>query len=188
MKTRAVREARQSDLAAFFRVWLARLLPSEADWSYDEAHSAVATKAADGDTGFIAALSGVFTECGRVLKRHSGRMVFTFHHWEANAWAELTIALKRAGFRLMNTYVVFSENPISVHINNLKAIKHDAILVLALDGDAPAGQWPPVERIDTSESAEFCRRCGAALGWLLESERSPAEIRVAWKSLIEGRG
>jgi len=177
-----------SDLAAFFRVWLARLLPSEADWSYDEAHSAVATKAANGDTGFIAALSGVFAECGRVLKRHTGRVVFTFHHWEANAWAELTIALKHAGFRLMNAYVVFSENPISVHINNLKAIKHDAILVLALDGDAPASQWPPVGRIDTSESAEFCRRCGAALGWLLESENPPAEIRIAWKDLIQGRG
>jgi len=177
-----------SDLAAFFRVWLALLLPSEADWTYDEAHSAVATRAADDDTGFIRTLSDVFIECGRVLKRHTGRLVFTFHHWEANAWAELTIALKRAGFRLTNAYVVFSENPISVHINNLKAIRHDTILVLALDGDTVYRHWSPAGAIDTNESEEFCRRCGAALGWLLENEDSPTGIRAAWKGLVQGRG
>ena len=58
------------------------------------------------------AISGIFMECGRVLECHTGRMVFTFHHWYPNAWAELTIALRSAGFRLMNTYAVFSENPI----------------------------------------------------------------------------
>lgn len=36
-----------SDLAAFFRVWLARLLPDDTNWTYDEALSAVATKASD---------------------------------------------------------------------------------------------------------------------------------------------
>ena len=86
---------------------------------------------------------------------------------------------------LMNAYVVFSENPVSVHINNLKAIKHDTILVLALGGDIAAGQWSPVERIDTSKSEEFCRRCGAALGWLLKGENSPAGIRAAWRGLIQ---
>jgi len=87
----------------------------------------------------------------------------------------------------MNAYVVFSENPASVHINNLKAIKHDTILVLALDGDATTRHWSPVERIDTGDSEEFCRRCGAALGWLLENEDSPTGIRAAWKGLVQGR-
>jgi adenine-specific DNA methylase len=117
-----------SDLAAFFRVWLARLLPDETDWTYDETRSAVAIKSADGDTGFLSVISGIFQECGRVLKHQTGRLVFTFHHWDPNAWAELTIALKQAGFRLVNVYAVSSEHPISVHINNLNSIKHDAIL------------------------------------------------------------
>ena len=124
-----------SDLAAFFRVWLARLLPDEIDWTYDEAQSAVAIKSANGDTGFLNVISGIFHECGRVLKHQTGRLVFTFHHWDPNAWAELTIALKQAGFRLVNVYAVSSEHPISVHINNLNSIKHDAILVLTLDGN-----------------------------------------------------
>jgi len=111
-------------------------------------------------------------------------LVFTFHHWDPNAWAELTIALKQAGFKLMNSYVVSSEHPVSVHINNLNSIKHDTILVLALDGDLPSGQWPSLTRIDTSESEGFCRQCGRALGWLLESAFSPDQIRSIWNKLI----
>ncbi len=174
-----------SDLAAFFRVWLARLLPDEARWTYDETSSAVATQAADDDTGFIAALSGIFRECGRVLRRGSGRLVFTFHHWDPNAWAELTIALQQAGFRLVNAHVVFSENPISSHIQNLKALTHDVILVLALDGESQAGRrWPPLQSIEAGDSETFCRQCGAALGWLLGSGCAPGEIRATWKQAL----
>jgi len=175
-----------SDLAAFFRVWLARLLPDEIDWTYDEAHSAVAIKSANGDTGFLNVISGIFHECGRVLKHQTGRLVFTFHHWDPNAWAELTIALKQAGFRLVNVYAVSSEHPISVHINNLNSIKHDAILVLALDGNASKKRWIPLKIIDTSDSETFCRQCGTTLGWLLENDFTPAEIRQTWKILIQG--
>ncbi|RME44548.1 MAG: hypothetical protein D6791_12920 [Chloroflexi bacterium] len=175
-----------SDLATFFRVWLARLLPDEVDWTYDQTHSAVATRATDDASSFMTVLAGIFAECGRVLKRHTGRLVFTFHHWDPNAWAELTIALRSAGFRLMNAYTVFSEHPISVHINNLNSIKHDSILVLALDGGEPAVPWSPPEAIDTSDSETFCRQCGVTLGWLLESDYSAAEIRTIWKTLIQG--
>jgi adenine-specific DNA methylase len=175
-----------SDLAAFFRVWLARLLPDEMDWTYDETQSAVAIKSENGDTGFLSVISGIFQECGRVLKRQTGRLVFTFHHWDPNAWAELTIGLKQAGFRLLNVYAVSSEHPISVHINNLNSIKHDAILVLALDGDTPIHPWRSLKTIDTSDSETFCRQCGSTLGWLLASDFAPADIRRAWKILIQG--
>lgn len=121
-----------------------------------------------------------------MLKRKTGRMVFTFHNWDPNAWAELTIALKTASFRLTNAYVVFSENPISVHIRNLRAIKHDTILVLALDGEGPCDKWSPMTSIDTTDSETFCRQCGAALGWLLSGEFSHAEIRATWQRLIQG--
>jgi putative DNA methylase len=176
-----------SDLATFFRVWLARLLPDEVNWTYNEAHSAVATRATNDASSFMTVLAGIFSECERVLKRQTGRMVFTFHHWDPNAWAELTIALKNAGFRLMNAYVVFSEHPISVHINNLNSIKHDSILVFSLDGDEPAAPWPPLEVIDTDDSETFCRQCSAALGWLLDSEHSSIEIRAIWKEIVQGK-
>lgn len=174
-----------SDLAAFFRVWLGRLLPDELDWAYDVSHSAVAGKATTEDTPFMQVIAEIFRECGRVLKRETGRMVFTFHNWDPNAWAELTIALKVAGFQLTNAYVVFSENPISVHIRSLRAIKHDTILVLTLDG-ATRDLWEPLTSIDTSDSETFCRQCGAALGWLLASSLTHAEIRATWRNLIQG--
>jgi adenine-specific DNA methylase len=175
-----------SDLAAFFRVWLARLLPDEIDWVYDETQSAVATRSNDLDIQYVTSLSGIFNECGRVLKK-SGRMVFTFHHWDPNAWADLTIALKTSGFQLVNTYVLSSENPISIHIQNLNAIKHDSILVLAHASRNSMHVWAALEKIDISDSEIFCRQCAAALGWLLASNNSPEKIREVWKQLIQGR-
>lgn len=174
-----------SDLAAFFRVWLARLLPGVLEWDYDTVHSAVAPQSTADDTGFMRVLGGIFRECARVLKPEIGRLVFTFHHWDPHAWAELTLALREAGFRLLNRYVVFSENPISVHINNLNAIKHDTILVLALCDATLASRWQPLSCIPTDDSEHFCRDCGAALGWLLDSEFSPEKIRQTWQTLIQ---
>lgn len=119
-----------SDLAAFFRVWLSRLLPDEAQWTYDESRCAVTTKKRAGSGNFVTALSGIFAECGRVLKQRTGRMAFTFHHWDPAAWAELTIALKSSKFKLIHVSVVCSEHPISAHIRNLNSIRHDGILFL----------------------------------------------------------
>ncbi|MFZ5821094.1 MAG: hypothetical protein ACOYYJ_14460 [Chloroflexota bacterium] len=176
-----------SDLAAFFRVWLACLLPDEIKWLYDEVQSAVAIKRNSLDVHYLSALSDIFVECARVLKRDSGRLVFTFHHWDSNAWADLTIALKHAGFHLVNSYVLFSENPISIHIQNLNAIKHDSILVLSRDSKDVLCYWAKLEKIDTTDSETFCRQCSAALGWLLESDDSTEQIRATWKKMIQGR-
>lgn len=174
-----------SDLAAFFRVWLTRLLPNEAKWTYDESRCAVTSKKSAGGGNFVTALSGIFAECGRVLKQHTGRMVFTFHHWDPAAWAELTIALKSSKFKLIHVSVVCSEHPISVHIRNLNSIRHDSILFFALDNKSSKVSWLPLDTIDTKDSETFCRQCGLALGWLLEGKFSPKEIRATWKNLIQ---
>ena len=171
-----------SDLATFFHVWLAHLLPSEMDWRYDQSNSAVANDQND-KSQFKNVLGGVFGECQRVLKP-DGRMIFTYHHWDPNAWSDLTFILKKAGFRLINRYVVFSENPISVHIRNLKAIKHDTILIFAKQGAKSAKPWPPLSRIDTEDSETFCRQCGEALGWMLDDSFSEENIRGIWNQLI----
>ena len=172
-----------SDLAAFFRGWLSRLLPGEAEWTYDEAASAVAVKGADSGN-FLAALTAILSECGRVLKPGAGRLAFTFHHWDSSAWADVTIALKQAGFRLMNGHVVYSEHPISVHIRGLKSIRHDSILVLAHNGGPETRQWASVHSISADDSESFCRQCGETVGWLLDSDFSPDKIRTIWNNLI----
>ena len=172
-----------SDLAAFFRVWLRVLLPGDVDWDYETSASAVAEQAQSSPSKYGDILGGIFSECHRVLNKEHGRLVFTFHHWAPHAWAELTIALQRAGFRLVNRYVVQSENPISVHIRDLRAIRHDCVLVLSA-GDR-TGAWEPPARIHTDDSYTFCRDCGAALGWLLSASFSEDEIRQKWIELLE---
>jgi len=177
-----------SDLSNFFRVWLTLFLPREADWSYDQYASAVFEGGSSRVGKYAETLAQIWKECARILKKASGRLIFTFHHWRSEAWAELTISLKRAGFVLINRYVVFSENPTSVHIRSLKALKHDAILVLTPntpEGECP--QWPSPSRIDSIDSYTFCRDCGAALGWFLNSDLSQEQIHNAWKHLLEER-
>ena len=174
-----------SNLAAFFRVWLPHLLPGEIESDYDETRSAVLTKS--GNDGFLTTLAGIFSECGRVLKTDSGRMAFTFHHWDPEAWAELTISLKEAGFKLIDAFTVYSEHPISVHIRNLNSIKHDNILIFSLDGASSSGRWTPLNAIDTTESEKFCRQCASALGWLLDGQFTSSEIRAVWERLMPGR-
>lgn len=173
-----------ADLASFFRVWLTRLLPNAANWRYDHSHGAVAANGHHSTSNFMAVLAGIFKECRRVLKPETGRMVFTFHHWDHKAWAELTVALRQAGFRLMNAYVVFSEHPISVHIRNVRSIQHDCVLVLASKHDTGPRSWAEPSTVDTEDSEVFCRRCGEALGWLLDNELTPSEARSYWRQLL----
>lgn len=177
-----------ADLAYFFRVWLARLVPDAATWHYDHDHVAVAAATPRHADNFLSVLGGIFRECHRVLKKDAGRMVFTFHHWDHNAWADLTLALQGAGFMLMNVYVVFSEHPISVHIRDLKSIQHDCILVLAANGNAAVRPWTLPKAAEITESEPFCRCCGEALGWLLEKGLPAEEVRQQWKRLLGNRG
>ena len=179
-----------SDLAAFFRVWLPALVPGGADaayrWRYDL--SQVAVDSLDKGNGHYGRVLGqIFAECRRVLKVE-GRLIFTFHHWKAQGWAALTLALKEADFRLVNRYVVHSENPISVHVANLRAITDDAILVLA-PFRAAGGvhrSWQRPATIDTDASNQFCRDCASLLGWMLEQEMEAERVQRVWRDALRG--
>ncbi len=176
-----------SDLSTFFRVWLRLFLPQEADWHYDPLASAVSEGDAPGKEKYGAVLGAIWQRCHEALNKEHGRLIFTFHHWDPDAWATLTLSLKRAQFVLMNRWVVFSENPASVHIRDLKALKHDVILVLKPEeGAGEAPQWPEPVAVDTTNSETFCRDCGAALGWFLTAEISEERIYQHWKQLLEG--
>ncbi len=178
-----------SDLSHYFRVWLRALLPDVADWAYDPLASAVSEGDAEGRRKYGEVLTNIWAKCHRALDKHHGRLIFTFHHWNHDAWAELTISLKKAGFVLVNRYVTFSENPTSVHIRDLKALKHDAILVLRPAGAQVEGStWPQPSQVDSTSSRSFCKDCAAALGWFLTSDLAEDQLRAEWSRLLgEGR-
>jgi putative DNA methylase len=171
------------DLAAFFRVWLQQLLPDGARWHYDLEHSAVDPHA-NGNGQYTGVLSAIFAETRRVLRPEQGRLIFTFHNWKPQGWAALTLALQRAGFTLTNRYVVHAENQASVHIANMRALVHDAILVLAPQEAQLGRAWGRPAAIDQSDSARFTEDCATLLGWLLQERLEEREIKRAWRQAL----
>lgn len=176
-----------SDLAAFFRVWLPRLVSDSQEvaytWRYDLSQVAV-DSFQNGNGQYGEVLGQIFGECRRVLK-DEGRLIFTFHHWKPESWAALTLALKKAHFRLVNRYIVHSENPISVHVANLRALTDDAILVLAPEEAGVHRAWQRPSRIDKSASDRFCHDCATLLGWMLEQEMGAEEVREGWRLALK---
>ena len=121
----------------------------------------------------------------RVLKPETGRLIFTFHHWQPRAWAALSAALNSAGFALLNHYVVHAEHPISVHISKMRALTHDAILVLALRDPNILPRWPRPRSIDHTDSFRFTETCAGYLGWILDQpDLSRAEIEGLWAEFL----
>ncbi len=174
-----------SDLSHFFRCWLKTFLPEQARWQYAAQDSAVA-ESSQNEEKFGSVIGSIWKECNRVLKRPHGRLIFTYHHWRPRAWAQLTIALQKAGFLLANAFVVHSENPISVHIMNLRSLKHDAILVLKPRNGREPLQWEKPEPIVDFDSYSFCQACGQMTGWILQNDLSDPEIEKAWVSFMKG--
>jgi adenine-specific DNA methylase len=129
-------------------------------------------------------MTAIFLECQRVVDKKNGRLIFTFHHWNPKAWIALTLALQAAKFRLVNRYVVFSENPISVHINNMKSLLHDVVLVLAPQDVGVVTEWPEVTAVDLHDSEQFCRDCGSLLGWALQVGQTDAFLERKWLELL----
>lgn len=181
-----------SDLARFFRVWLRQLVGKKQskgiDWDYGVEKSAVSRSGqlfVDGiNSQYLQTLTEIFKECYRVLCQKSGRLIFSYHHWNPDGWIAVTIALKRAGFSLVNRYVVHAENPTSVHINNLNALTDDAILVLAAKDSAPTRKWEPIDQVNPENSAAFCRECGSLMGWALQEALTEQSIREIWKRAL----
>lgn len=69
----------------------------------------------------------------------------------------------------------------SVHISNMRALTHDAILVLAARDDERPTRWTKPAAPDLGDSYRFTENCATFLGWLLDQPDLTAEaIQRLW--------
>jgi putative DNA methylase len=174
------------DLAEYFRVWLRQMIPSNAEWTYDRYNTATNPEGERSNSQYLKLMSEIFAECHRVLQPDTGRLIFTFHHWDNRAWSALTTSLYRAGFCLLNRYVVHAEHPMSVHIKNVKSLTHDAILVLAARQLDSPYKWEQPEdlvpsTLSRSVSYHFTENSATFLGWVLDQpDLGHEDIHLLW--------
>ncbi len=123
-----------AELSDFFYVWLRLGLKDRYPEAFGSPYApkgweiVVNKKQGKNEQFFLSGLARVFRECRRVLK-DDGIMAFTFHHAEADAWADVLQALLDASFYVVAVYPVFSEMRTSGHIRGKRARTFDTIVV-----------------------------------------------------------
>ena len=125
-----------SELADFFYVWLRLVLKDKypdyftADYT-PKSLEAVANRARepeDPDGFYQRLLTECWREAGRVLKQ-SGILTFTFHHSEDEPWVAVLESLFDAGFYLVATYPIRSDETKGDGEFGSKTIEYDIIHV-----------------------------------------------------------
>lgn len=103
-------------------------------------------------------LSACWAEAGRLLK-DGGIMAFTFHHNEDNAWIDILKALFDAGYVLISTYPVLSDETKGDDTNaafGSKKIEYDIIHVCRKRlGDVEPISWAKMRRWVKSEAQQL---------------------------------
>lgn len=165
-----------SELADFFYVWLrlglhgkyAAFRP-ELTPKADEVVKNV--RRGKGSDSFLEGLTGVFCECNRVLK-DDGMLVFTFHHKDREAWSIVLKSVLDADFYVSATYPVHAEMPMSVHIQNQKAMEYDAIIFCRKRVSETSIGWDELERQIRHKAGEILRQLTATNGAVSKPDTS----------------
>ena len=113
---------------------------------------------------FVSALSKIFSEVRRVLKKQV-LLVFTFHHTQEWAWAGLANALNNAGMFVKNIHYIRSEGKTGLRKNG--KVSYDACIVCTIyDPGTKMHRYNAV----TNSSKMWIRRLSASGNGLQEAD------------------
>ena len=139
-----------SQLADFFFYWLNQLL------DYSKAETTRQTDEVQDTSSVLFAnkLTSVFAECRRVLK-HSGLLVFSYHHARHEGWTCIHRAIRHAGFVCKQAYPIKAEMSVSTPLQQAKTPIHlDLILVCDKEKNSAVHHVANVDSTRVLRSAE----------------------------------
>lgn len=122
-----------SELSNFFYVWLHAILGSGlfVEKNVPVKNEAIVNQIMKKTTAtYCRILTDVFSESNRILK-DAGKLIFTFHHTNPEAWWTIISAICNSGFFIDNTYVINSEYKVNPHIRGKRALDSDIVLTCA---------------------------------------------------------
>lgn len=149
-----------SQLADFFYVWQQSILKSSGNQTQVTTRHPDEVQHTDAQV-FTHRLTAVLCECNRVLK-HTGLMVFTYHHTRAEGWEALYHAVRTAGFVITRTYPVKAEMAVSVVLQQTKVPINIDLIIVCRKSEAIAPQ-PPTEDVTVAACLPEARETIAAL-------------------------
>jgi putative DNA methylase len=138
------------ELSAFFRPWMERLnLIRDSDVWNDSGTLAANGRSPKALAQFETGLETCFLELHRVLK-DDGRLIFTFQHRMAEAWASLARVLIAARFEVLSTFPLLGERPSGLH-KKQDSSSWDAVFVCRkpLSTGETNGGCHPIPDVDT---------------------------------------
>ncbi len=139
-----------SQLADFFYYWLNQFL----DFSKAETTRRKDEVQDTSSILFTNKLTSVFSECHRVLK-HTGLLVFSYHHARHEGWTCVHRAIRHAGFVCKQAYPIKAEMSVSTPLKQAKTPIHlDLILVCGKEDNGATHHLANVNITHVLRSAE----------------------------------
>jgi adenine-specific DNA methylase len=204
-----------SELSDFYHVWLREVLGRDY-CGFGQRHTPLSgalfagkrqdtAGSHDPKRAYTASLTKILQECHRVAKADA-KLVFTFHHRCADAWACLGEALLRAGFSVEKVFPVRSEGRSGFHSYE-GSIKWDSVFVcrkaqaaacvqpadallmrIATGATTRAAAWRTTirrSRLAFSEADESSLRCALIVQQFADRNLDPRHLPICMAHLPE---
>jgi putative DNA methylase len=141
-----------SELADFFHVWQSQWLAPGGMPPAPTTRNAKEVQ--DTDSGrFSDKLSGVFSECHRLLK-DEGLLVFSYHHSREDGWVSVARSVLNAGFKLVQAQPVKAEMSVATPKLAAKSpIDLDVLMVCRKAADDRRPRLPAADALKAAELA-----------------------------------